>query len=91
MRRVEDWDVRAGGSGGEGRGLEADGGEAGGEVGANTIWVMLRARLSEGGICDAEGGRTIEGFTLFLTDAFVFADEEIELLIRARDRADLIA
>ena len=36
-------------------------------------------------------GHTVEGFTLFLANAFVLADEEIELLIRTRDRADLIA
>ena len=36
-------------------------------------------------------GQTVEGLALFLTNAFVLADEEIEFMIRTRDGADLIA
>ena len=37
-----------------------------------------------------ERGGTVEGFTLFVADPFVFADEEIEFLVGTCDRADLI-
>lgn len=43
VRGMEDWDVGAGGPGGEMGGLEVEGGEAGGEVGADAIWVMSSA------------------------------------------------
>jgi hypothetical protein len=49
-------------------------------------------RIGKEDACDGGGerGLTVHGFALFLVDAVILRDEEVEVMVRMVDRADLV-